>query len=445
MPGAGSGSDDRRNCPRKPAYCLTITKSHDPPAVTDFFFELVEAFRIAARSISANKLRAGLTTFGIIIGIVSVTAMATVVSGIEGQFDRQMAELGTGVLYVEAQPWVQGPGTKWWELINRPQINEGVADAIRQRSRSTSAVTIQVQTGRGVSYEGRTLPRGVAVQGVTSTYPNVHEVQLEDGAFFSDMDDRAARNVAVIGAEIATQLFPVVDPIGKEIRIGGSRFRVIGVGLREGQGAEGASGFDWQIRIPLGTFENNYGTRYRRMSVQVKVVDGVTVEDAKDELTGIVRVARRQDAAEPDNFAVNESGSIRAAVEPVKAAIYAIGIGLTGLSLLVGGIGVMNIMFVSVKERTREIGIRKAVGAKRRTILIQFLIEAVAVSLLGGLVGVILTIPIFLGIRTFLPAELGVGTVMVAFGICMAIGVVFGLAPAWTAANAEPIDALRYE
>jgi putative ABC transport system permease protein len=413
--------------------------------VSGFLFEVLEGLRIALRAIRVNKLRSLLTTLGIIIGIISVTAMATVVSGIEGEFDADMAELGTDVVYIERMPWVQGPNTKWWEFINRPRMTEDVADVVAQRSRAAEAITTTVRTFRGAKYQGRVLPRGVVVNGVSASYPTVHDVQLQDGFFFSELDDRAARRVAVIGAEIALQLFPVEDPIGKEIRLGGTRYRVVGVGLREGEGSQGASGFDWQVRIPFGAFKAEYGTRYRDVSVQVKVADDYSVDDAKDELTGIVRVARKLDAAEADNFEINESGAIRAAVEPVKAAIYGIGIFLTGLSLLVGGIGVMNIMFVSVKERTREIGIRKAVGAKRRTILLQFLIEAVAVSLIGGVVGVLLSIPIYLGVRTFLPAELGAGVVMLAFGICMAIGVIFGLAPAWSAANAEPIEALRYE
>jgi putative ABC transport system permease protein len=413
--------------------------------VSGFLFEVVEGLRIALRAIRVNKLRTLLTTLGIIIGIVSVTAMATVVSGIEGQFDENMAELGTDVVYIERMPWIQGPNTKWWEFINRPRMTEEVGDVVAKRSNSAAGITTVVKTFRGAKYQGRVLPRGVVVNGVSASYPNVHEVELQDGSFFSELDDRAARRVAVIGAEIALQLFPVEDPIGKEMRLGGTKYRVVGIGLREGSGSQGASGFDWQVRIPFGAFKAEYGTRNRDVSVQVKVDETYSVEDAKDELTGIVRVARKLDAAESNNFEINESGSIRAAVEPVKAAIYGIGIFLTGLSLLVGGIGVMNIMFVSVKERTREIGIRKAVGAKRRTILLQFLIEAVAVSLLGGVVGVLLSIPVFLLVRTILPAELGAGVVMLAFGICMAVGIVFGLAPAWSAANAEPIDALRYE
>lgn len=391
-----------------------------------------------------NKMRSLLTTLGIIIGIVSVTAMATVVSGIEGKFDEDMAELGTDILYVERMPWVQGPGSKWWEFINRPRMTREVAEVIDTRARSVESVATVVQTYRGASYEERSLP-GVQVVGTSANYPDVFEVNLSEGFFFTEMDDRGARNVAVIGAGMAEDLFPVEDPLGKDIRVAGSRYRVIGLLEKKGQGAGGGSFEDYKVMIPFQAFSNKFGTRYRDISVQVKIADGFSVEDSKDELTGIVRVARGLDARESNNFEINEAGTVRAAVEPVKAAIYAIGIGLTGLSLLVGGIGVMNIMFVTVKERTREIGIRKAVGAKRRTILLQFLIEAVAVSLLGGLVGVLLSVPVFLLVRSLLPAVLGPGTVMLAFGICMAVGTIFGLAPAWTAANSEPIDALRYE
>jgi putative ABC transport system permease protein len=407
-------------------------------------FEIIEGLRIALSAIRANKLRTLLTTLGIIIGIVSVTAMATVVSGIEGGFEADMASLGTDILYVERMPWIQGPGSKWWEYRNRPRMTADVAESITKRARSVEAITTVVRTFRSASYQDRHMA-GVRLAGVSYTFPEVFEVDLQDGSFFSDMDERAARNVAVIGSAVAEGLFTVEDPIGKHIRVAGARYRVIGIMEKKGQGAEGGSFEDFQVKIPFKSFSNSFGTRYRDVSVQVKIADNVDIEDAKDELTGIVRVARRLDAKDADNFDINESGSIRAAVEPVKAAIYAIGIGLTGLSLLVGGIGVMNIMFVSVKERTREIGIRKAVGAKQRTILLQFLIEAVAVSLLGGAVGVMLSFPFFLLVKSFLPAEFSLGTVMLAFGICMAVGTIFGLAPAWSAAKLEPIDALRYE
>jgi putative ABC transport system permease protein len=337
-----------------------------------------------------------------------------------------------------------GPGFKWWEMMNRPRMVETIAEDIDRRSRHTSASTAVVQTGRSVSFGNRSMG-SVRVMGATATYPEVHAVDLADGFFFSEMDDRSARRVAVLGAGIAENLFPVEDPLGKEVRIGGSQFRVIGVTTKEGQGAEGAASEDYVIQVPFEAFKTLWGTRWRDVSIRVKIAEGEDILDAKDEVIGIVRVSRRLEADEENNFEINEQESLRAQVEPIKSTIYAIGIGLTGLALLVGGIGVMNIMFVSVKERTKEIGIRKAVGAKRRTILIQFLIEAVTVSVIGGIIGVALSIPIFLLVRTLMPAQLGLDVISMAFLICLAIGVIFGLAPAWTAARAEPIDALRYE
>jgi putative ABC transport system permease protein len=407
-------------------------------------FEFLESVRIALRAIRVNKLRAVLTTLGIVIGIVSVTAMATVVSGIERGFEQEMSTLGVDVVYIERWPWADGPGSRWWEYINRPRIQHDIAEAVIARSRYADAVTSVVRTGRSVSAGGQTL-NGITIGGVTPAYTRVFTVDLAHGTFVSDMDERTARRVAVIGAKIADELFPVGDPIGKAIRIEGQEYRVVGVLVRKGQGADSAQSEDYRVFVPFTAFRSQFGTRWRDVSVQVRIRSGVELEEAKDEIRGIVRLARRLDAKEADDFEINDQATLRAQIEPIKTAIYSIGIGLTALSLLVGGIGVMNIMFVSVKERTREIGIRKAVGARRRTILMQFLVEAVAVSLLGGVIGVLLSIPLALLIKAVMPAYLGPGVVAIAFGICLFIGTVFGLAPAWTAARAEPIDALRYE
>lgn len=409
-----------------------------------FFFEFGESLRIAFRAIRVNKMRSVLTTLGIIIGILSVTTMATLVSGIEQQFEKDMASLGADVVYIERWPWVSGPGTKWWEYINRPRISEELADEVMKRSNHAIAATAIVRTGRTIQAEGQSV-EGIRISGVTASYTRVFTVDMEDGSFISEIDDRSARRVAVIGAEIATRLFPVGNPIGKPIRIGGSRYRVVGVTAKTGQGADSPASSDYSVTIPFNAFKGQFGTRWRDASVPVRIADMTRVEEAKDEITGIVRIARGLEAGEEDNFEINEQATVREKIAPVKAAIYSIGIGLTALSLLVGGIGVMNIMFVSVKERTREIGIRKAVGARRRAIMMQFLVESVTVSLLGGAIGVLLSIPVTLLVRTVFPAYLGPGTVAIAFFICLAIGTGFGLAPAWTAAKSEPIDALRYE
>ena len=406
--------------------------------------EFIEGLRIALRAVKANKLRSVLTTLGIVIGITSVTAMATVINGVEQNFEEQMSELGTDVLYIEKWPWARGPGFKWWNYINRPDIKPELAEVVADRSRFAVAAVPVVNTGRTIRYQDKSIS-GVGVQGSTSDYPNVYSVDLGAGRFYNDLEDRSGRNVAVVGAGIADELFPIEEPIGKMIRISGVRFQVIGVLMRKGSDAEGQGQSDLLIQIPFTAFKNNFGMARRSASVRVKVANSEMMVDAKDELTGIVRAARRLDAREDNDFEINEQQSLREQLAPVKLTIYAIGIFLSALALLVGGIGVMNIMFVSVKERTREIGIRKAIGAKRRTILLQFMIEAILVCIIGGIIGVLISISITGLINLFFPAFLPISTVAVAFVICIMIGVIFGLAPAWTAAKAEPIEALRYE
>ncbi|MFK7847268.1 MAG: ABC transporter permease [Rhodothermales bacterium] len=406
--------------------------------------EIWEGFRIALRAIRANKLRTFLTTLGIIIGITSVTAMATVINGLDQNFEDQLSELGTDVLYIEKWPWARGPGFKWWNYINRPDIEAELAEVVADRSKYAVAAAPVVNTSRAVRYGDKSLS-GVGVQGSTANYPKVFSVDIASGRYFGELEDRSGRNVSVIGAGIAEELFPIEEPIGKQIRIAGVRFQVIGVLAKKGSSAEGQGSADMQIQVPFSAFKNNFGMSRRSASVRVRVINSGVMDDAKDELTGILRTARRLDAKEENDFEINEQRTLREQLAPIKLTIYSIGIFLTALSLLVGGIGVMNIMFVSVKERTREIGVRKAIGAKRRTILMQFLIEAVLVCVLGGLIGVLFSVLITFLINLVFTAILPVSTVLIAFLICILIGVIFGLAPAWTAAKAEPIEALRYE
>lgn len=398
----------------------------------------------AVQAIASHKMRSVLTTIGIVIGITSVTSMATVINGIERYFNDSMAQLGTDVLYVEKWPWMTGPGTKWWEYMNRPPIEATLAEVIDERARLISATAPVISTSRPVSYKGNSVAP-VRIEASTSAYARVHPVEIATGRFYSQLDDRTARRVAVIGATIEDKLFPHESPLGKPIRVAGHRFQVIGVLERQGSGADQGGSADQEIKVPISAFELVFGIRNRSLSVRARTFEDVPLEAAKDELTGIIRVARSVDAFEDDNFEINEHQSLRAQMAPIKTAIYGIGIFLTALALLVGGIGVMNIMFVSVKERTREIGIRKAVGAKRRSILSQFLIEAIVVCLIGGVIGVLFASGIAALINIVFTAHLPFATVALAFSICVLIGVVFGLAPAWTAANSDPIESLRYE
>lgn len=409
-----------------------------------FLFEFVESILIAVRAVWSNKMRAVLTTLGIIIGIVSVTGMATVTNGIEQGFENDIASLGTDVVYIEKWPWVNGPGFKWWEYINRPNITADLAADLNERSRMVQAATSVVSTSRSLKTEHESIS-STRIMGVQANYGDIHVVDLAEGYFLTPFDDQGARNVAIIGASVADELFPFGNPIGKELKIAGNNFRVIAVMTRQGQGAEGSASEDWAVQIPFNTFKKYFGMRWRDVSVRAKIIEGVSLDVAKDEIRGVARLSRGLTVQEEDDFEINEQETLRATIEPIKNAIFGIGIGLTALALLVGGIGVMNIMFVTVRERTREIGVRKAVGARRISILMQFLVEAVVICMVGGLIGVALAFPLSMLIGAVLPASLDLGTVAMAFIICVAIGTVFGLAPAWSAAKAPPIEALRYE
>jgi putative ABC transport system permease protein len=274
----------------------------------------------------------------------------------------------------------------------------------------------------------------------------VQGLDLARGRFFSRVEERAARPVVVLGATVADELFPVAGPLGKEVAVDGRTFQVVGVLAEEGGGLFG-DGLNGEVIIPFSTFETQWGIRGKDPNVLVKVAPSVSMTTARTEIIGIVRVERGLQAGEANNFEVEQQSDVRENVGSVKTAIYGVGIFLTALALVVGGIGVMNIMFVSVKERTKEIGIRKAVGAKKRTILLQFLIEAVIISLIGGAIGILLSAGIASIVRSTLgvAASLPLSTIALAFGICTAVGVGFGLAPAWKGAQAEPVEALRYE
>ena len=410
-----------------------------------FFFEINEGLHIAARAVWTNKLRSVLTTLGIIIGIAAVTSMATILNGISQQFEKTLSSLGTDVIYVTRFPAARGPGFEWWKYVGRPPISEGLVETIDERSRYASAVAPRTLTRRRARRNNNIIE--AVVTGSTPAYGRIKNIELQAGRFLTESDERSAKNVCVIGAKVDDELFPVGSALQKDIRVDGKTCTVIGVRERQGAGLFGNTSEDERIIFPFSTFKKLFGiSRWRSINVMVKVDETSQMDRAVDELTGIIRAARGQDPLEENNFELVEQDTVRQQFAPVKFAIYAVGLFLTGLALVVGGIGVMNIMYVSVKERTKEIGLRKAVGAKRRTILLQFLIEAVIICMIGGAIGVTFSFGLAGIISTLgIPSVLPLSTVGLAFGICVAVGVLFGLAPAWQAAKAQPVEALRYE
>jgi putative ABC transport system permease protein len=411
-----------------------------------FVFEVIEGIRIAGQAIWANKMRSTLTTLGVIIGIAAVTLMATVINGLDQEFDKALSQLGTDVLYVDQFPWGQNADREWWRLRNRPAIQPALAQTIQERSRFTETAAPMADTDRRVTYRGQEIE--AEIMGSPPQYGRIRNVELRKGRFYTQSEERASRHVCVIGATIAEELFPAITPLGKEIKMGSVPCTVIGVQTKKGDSMFGGPGSpDERVLIPFSTYDKAFGVSRRwGVNVMAKVSSPNLMGRAEEELTGIVRTARGVPPGEPNNFAINDQQQVMDSFASVRIAIYGVGLFLTGLALVVGGIGVMNIMFVSVRERTKEIGIRKAVGAKQRTILFQFLVEAVIVCLIGGVIGLGVSALGAMGVSALgLTASLPMQTIVVAFVICVGVGILFGIAPAWQAATADPIEALRYE
>lgn len=398
--------------------------------------ELLEGVRAAGQSLWSNLLRTILTTIGIVIGVLAVTSMGIIIDGIEQSFEQTLSSLGANVLRVQRQPAVRGPGYEWWKYADRPPIKEDVYRSIRERAQHAKAVTPVVGTSRRTSHRTQSVNE-VSIQGATAQFSRVRSLQLDRGRFFSPMESRGGRNVVVISASLAEDLFSAGVALRRTFEIEGVPFRVIGVLKSQRGGAARAI-------IPYETFKQNFGLP-ESIIIDVSVRDTERLDEAEGELTGIVRTARGLDPTDSNNFKIVRQEQLREQLAPVKTTVYGVGLFLTALALLVGGIGVMNIMFVTVRERTKEIGIRKAVGAKRRTVLFQFLVEAVLICLLGGGIGLLGALGSEQLIATFLPGSLKAWHVLVALAGCISIGILFGLAPAWTAATSDPVEAIRYE
>lgn len=411
-------------------------------------YETTESFAIAFAQIAANKLRSMLTALGVIIGIVAVTLMGTAILGIDAGVENTLSGLGDDVLYVGKWPWRQVDD--WWTLRNRRDIkitdSHPINDWIAEHPDGPLKLAVPAVGWNATIINGELRVGNINVVGTSADLARIVRSDMKAGRFFTDVEGRAGRNVAVVGFDVADALFPGVSPIGKTIRIRNQQFSVVGVTARQG-GWLGAFSWDAKVLLPVDAFGRMFPIRYADPEVRVQV-DLARMDDAKDELRGLMRRLRGLSPEKKDDFEINSQRVIREQIDPIKQKIALGGLFITGLALFVGAIGIMNITYVSVKERTKEIGTRKALGARRRTILLQFLIEAVSICLLGGLGGLatawIMSVSVAQLMPEF-PLVFSGSLVLLGLGVSVFTGVFSGFAPAWQASKLDPVVALRYE
>jgi len=412
--------------------------------------ELKEGVFLALGSIISNKFRSSLTILGVLIGVWSVIAMSSLIDGLDSAVQSSIDELGSNVLFVDRFP----PGTDWDDLTEEQRnykfmtIEE--ANAIKNNCPAVKAVSPENHywgngsEGNVVKYKGRRANRP-AIVGVWPEYQKVHSVSVSSGRFITKMDDATRAMICVLGSDVKEALFPLDDPIGKQIRVNNRRYTVVGV--REKQEAmfdEG--GENNKILIPLSTFMKVHPWD-EALTLVVSAKSADLLDDAKEEIIVTLRQVRRVPYNKENDFAVYGQENIKEMVGNITKYIYLAMIIISSVGLMVGGVGVMNIMLVSVTERTREIGVRKAIGARKNNILWQFLIEAMTLSGTGGVLGVLSGVGTSFLIGALSPLPFGISPVFLSLGflVAVSVGLVAGLYPAYRAARVDPIESLRYE
>ncbi len=409
--------------------------------------QFLESILQALASLKANKLRSLLTLVGVIIGVTTIIAVVSIISGMNKYVADQLATLGPNTFFIDKWGIIFSED-EWLKAMKRKDLTIDDMKAVQSGCPSCEEVGALAQTNLKVKYRNQYL-NDVEVKGITANMEKITEILTESGYSPTEFDVDHRRQVALIGWEIQDKLFGGIDPLGKEIKIGDDLFTVIGVAKKRGSFlGENQDNF---VRIPITTFhklfyEKTSGWNYW-FAIFVKASDYRSVEKAQDEARLILRARRHLKYHDPDNFGIKTADAFMQIWKNFTLGAFIAMIGISSIALVVGGIGIMNIMFVSVRERTREIGIRKAVGAKRKNILWQFLAESATISVIGGLIGILLGFAgaKILSLVVHLPASVAIGSVIAGIVMSLSVGIFFGVYPARKAAKLDPIEALRYE
>jgi putative ABC transport system permease protein len=412
-----------------------------------FFRLLKEGFLFAVNSVIVNKLRTFLSLLGITIGIFCIISVFTVLDWMEKSIHDSISTLGDNVLYVQKFPWSFDANLAWWDIIKWPAISERDYQAVLKKSSKAETACFLASQPEKVKYK-KNIANDVIIAAVTQEFQNIRSFEIDKGRYFSPFEASSGKNVALIGAEIAERLFEKSDPLGKDITIAGFKTTIIGVLKKEGKGGISDNGLDdiTLVTLNFGKSFINMRNRFIDASLMIKAKPGVAIQELSDETTMILRAARSLHPEETSNFSVNKASMLTNGLDAIFVAINIGGWVIGGFSILVGGFGIANIMFVSVMERTNIIGIQKALGAKRFFILQQFLVESMLLSVIGGLLGVFMIFLSTLVINYLydLNMYLTVGNIFLAIFISGIIGVVAGYAPANAAAKMNPVEAIGF-
>lgn len=411
------------------------------------FWELI---KLALNTFRTNRMRSFLTTMGIIIGVMTVIAIVSLIQGMNYEVERQIASLGSNVIYLQKISWGMGQ-IDWDEISRRPELTIDDAQAIARLPGVATVAPLRSRMVSRLNYRNRKATN-LEISGVTPVYSQVTNYGIETGRFISSDDSMRKRSVCVIGGYIVDNLFPDEEPIGKRLIIEGKEFTIIGTLSRKGSFLGQSQ--DNVLFIPLATFEKSFSPRRQgwgeflhTLSIMILPKPGVPVERVIDQVRELMRRRRGLNYDQSDNFAINTQDTLREIYRNITRVAYMVMIAVAAISLLVGGIGIMNIMLVAVAERTREIGLRKALGATTSDILYQFLLESVLLALTGGAFGIALGLGIakIVELVAHLRAAAPLWTILLGFGFSALVGIFFGIYPASRAARLDPIQALRYE
>ncbi len=406
-----------------------------------------ESSSIALRSVAVNKLRTFLSLFGITIGIFAIISVFTVLDWMESSIRNSISSLGDDIVYVQKMPWSFDPNIAWWDMIRWPSVTQDDYETIIRNVPGAESLCFNAYAQEQIKSQHSAV-NGTLIWATTYGFKDLRSFEIETGRYFSSNESNAGKPVVILGSELSEKLFMKANPVGKDISINNFKATVIGVFKREGKGGIGDSGMDEVALVPL-TFARNFINlkgRNLESNIMVKARDGVSVQELNDEVTMALRASRRIRPGEISNFSVNRASLLSQGFDALFAGINIGGWLIGGFSILVGGFGIANIMFVSVRERTNIIGIQKALGAKRWFILLQFLFESMILSIIGGAMGLLLVLG-GTGIVNYLfdlDISLTAGNIFLGLFVSMIIGVVAGYSPARSASRMNPVDAIGF-